>query len=101
MNQRDASFAQKTTLSQSNLSTLPVSLCAWITLLLGSSLPPILWVAWLGYKQEPVWSVAELAWICVGSAGICQWHTGQRYRDRAPTSCRLAAFPVSPGASPG
>lgn len=58
MNQRTASFVQKTTLSQSNRSTFLASLCAWITLLLSSSLPPILWVAWLGDKQEPVWSVA-------------------------------------------
>jgi len=67
MDQTDAFLEQKTTLSRSNPSTFLVSVYAWIALLLGSSLSPILWIAWLGYKQVPVWDVAVRL---LGIAGI-------------------------------
>src|SRR5579859_840420 len=45
--------------------------------------------------------VARLAWICVGSAGICQWHTRKRGIDHTATSCHLVTCPASRRVSPG
>ena len=42
-------------------------MCAWIALLLGSSLSPIFWIAWLGEKNVPVWDPAVRL---LGIAGI-------------------------------
>ena len=67
MNQRDAVFEQKTTLSRSNPPTFLVRVCAWIALLLGSSLSTVFWIAWLGYKNVPVWDPAVRL---LGKAGI-------------------------------
>ncbi len=51
----DAVSQQNRIASASFFPSFLVPLCAWVALLLGSSLSTVFWIAWLGYKDVPFW----------------------------------------------